>query len=201
MNFGIDPDGATPLGPDDIVGLRRSDIVLRAELNRAEAENIAVAMHWAFTRRPLLATLLTQRYLKILHRRMFGEVWKWASQYRKRESSIGIAPYRISTELENLLLDIQTQTADLARLPWPADEIAVRFHHRLVSIHPWPNGNGRHARLATDLLVIALGQPRFTWGHAGQLRENNSARTTYLSALRIADKELQYVPLLTFARS
>jgi Fic-DOC domain mobile mystery protein B len=196
-----EPEGATPLDHDDQQGLLRTDIALRDELNLAEAENIAAAHLWAFSRRRTLSRLLRQAEMKEIHRRMFGEVWKWAGTFRARETSIGIAPYRICTELENLLLDVQAQTADGSRFPWPADEIAVRFHHRLVSIHPFPNGNGRHARLAADLLVVTLGRPRFSWGGAGHLTEVTEARSRYLVALRAADQKAAYDGLLAFARS
>jgi fido (protein-threonine AMPylation protein) len=93
------------------------------------------------------------------------------------------------------------QTADRAHLPWPADEIAVRFHHRLVSIHPFPNGNGRHARMAADLLAVSLRRPRFSWGGAGHLTEASAKRATYLAALRTADRNYEYAPPLDFARS
>jgi Fic-DOC domain mobile mystery protein B len=196
-----EPEGTTPLDDDDQRGLLRTDIALRHELNMAEAENIASAQHWAFSRRRRLSRLLTQAEKKELHRRMFGEVWKWAGTFRVKETSIGIVPYRISPELENLLLDIQAQTGDRDRLAWPADEIAVRFHHRLVSIHPFPNGNGRHARLAADLLVVNLGRPRFGWGSSGHLTETSDARSRYLTALRVADRESDYAALMDFARS
>jgi Fic-DOC domain mobile mystery protein B len=196
-----EPDGATPLGHEDRQGLLRTDIALRAELNLAEAENIAAAEQWAFARRRPLATWLTQAELRALHRRMFGDVWRWAGRFRLRETSVGIDPYRIVTELETLLRDVEAQTADPERLAWPADEIAVRFHHRLVSVHPFPNGNGRHARLAADLVIVGLGAPRFSWGHAGDLTDVSAARAEYLAALRIADQDLRYEPLLRFARS
>ena len=196
-----EPPGATPLDHEDIQGLLRTDIALRQELNIAEAQNIAAAQRWAFSRRRTLAQLLTQAQMKALHRRMFGEVWRWAGAVRTRGTNIGVAPHRILTELEDLLRDVQAQAADLHRLAWPADEIAVRFHHRLVSIHPFPNGNGRHARLAADLVVVSLDRPRFSWGSAGDLLESSDARTRYLQALRRADRELEYGPLLEFARS
>jgi Fic-DOC domain mobile mystery protein B len=196
-----EPDGATPLDYEDIQGLLRTDIALRSELNLAEAENIASAQSWAFSRRRVLAQLLTQAAMKELHRRMFGDVWRWAGAIRQRQSNIGSPPYSIVTELENLLLDVRTQIADPAQPAWPSDELAVRFHHRLVSIHPFPNGNGRHARLAADLLVVRLGRRRFTWGSAGDLADDTTARTRYLNALRVADRDYTYESLLEFSRS
>ena len=108
-------------------------------------------------------------------------------------------PY-IPMQVHELLEDVLVQTSDRANMPWAADELAVRFHHRLVAIHPFPNGNGRHARLAADLLVELLGEQAFTWG-ARDLGEEGSARAAYLEALRQADREFDYAPLLAFARS
>ena len=132
---------------------------------------------------------------------MFGEVWRWAGKIRTRHTNIGAAPYRIVADLEDLLRDVRAQIADPSRLAWPADEIAVRFHHRLVTIHPFANGNGRHARLAADLLVVGLAGSRFTWGGAGYLTDVSDARTRYLTSLRTADRNVDYGPLLRFARS
>jgi Fic-DOC domain mobile mystery protein B len=195
------PEGATPLEEEDQNGLLRSDIAFRHELNAAEADNIGVAMNWAFSRHRTLPGLLTQAEMRALHKRMFGEVWRWAGTFRTRETSVGIDPYRIVTALEDLLRDVRAQTSDRRRLAWPADEVAVRFHHRLVSIHPFPNGNGRHARLAADLVVANLGEPRFSWGGAGYLTDASAVRNRYLRSLRTADRELEYEPLLRFARS
>ncbi len=196
-----EPEGATPLDHEDIQGLLRTDIAWRGELNLAEAENIASAQAWAFSRPRALTRLLTRPAMTELHRRMFGDVWRWAGTPRRRVTNIGCPPHEIAVNLASLLLDVQAQIADPARLAWPADEIAVRFHHRLVSIHPFPNGNGRHARLAADLLVVRLGQRRFSWGSAGDLAANSSSRSRYLSALRVADREHSYQSLLEFARS
>jgi Fic-DOC domain mobile mystery protein B len=196
-----EPEGATPLDEEDLRGLLRTDIALRHELNLAEAQNIASGQLWAFARRRPPLRWLTEAELKTLHRRMFGDVWRWAGTFRRRETNIGVAPYSIAAELRSLLLDVQAQTADPSSLAWPADEIAVRFHHRLVAIHPFPNGNGRHARLAADVLAVGLGQPSFTWGQAGYLTESSTARGLYLEALRTADREYRYDLLLAFARS
>lgn len=196
-----EPDGATPLDHDDRRGLLRTDIAYRHELNLAEAENIAAAQQWAFSRRRPLQAWTRQHAMRTLHKRMFGDVWSWAGTYRLREANIGIAPHRIMTELENLLLDLRAQTVDPDRPAWPADEVAVRFHHRLVSIHPFPNGNGRHARLAADLVVVGLGAERFTWSGAGRLGDPTAARARYLAALRAADRHFAYDQLLAFARS
>lgn len=195
------PEGATPLDHEDQQGLRRSDIAFRHELNAAEADNIGAAMTWAFSRQRALTSILTQASVKDLHRRMFGDVWSWAGRFRTRSTNIGVNLYRIGTELENLLGDIRAQTSEPVRLSWPPDEIAVRYHHRLVSIHPFPNGNGRHARLAADLVVVNLGRPRFSWGQAGNLTDGSEARDRYLRALRKADREFTYDTLLAFARS
>ena len=104
------------------------------------------------------------------------------------------------SQVRELLADVLAQTSDPENLPWPADELAVRFHHRLVAIHPFPNGNGRHARLAADLLLELLGEPVFSWG-SQNLNEDGASRAAYLDALQWADRELDYEPLLLFARS
>ena len=186
-------DAATPLGPQEREGLIPAYITSRAELNEAEQAGVLAADFWAFSRKRLV---LSEKFLLELHRRMFRATWKWAGTFRKTERNIGIEPYRITVELAVLLADAQ-YWIDFSVLP--PDEIAIRFHHRLMSIHPFPNGNGRHARLASDLLLISLNRPRFSWGSAS-LVNTNQTRRDYIDALRKADR-LNMSPLLAFARS
>lgn len=194
MNFDT-PDGATPLDPDEIDGLRLSHITTRAELDRWEQENITEAEAWAFRR--ALPDILTDGFAKRLHKRMFGHVWQWAGVYRKTDKNIGIPAWRIAMDVRNLCDDC---AAWIEHAVYPPDEIAVRFHQRLTAIHPFANGNGRHARLMTDILLVhLLKQPRFTWG-SGNLVNAGDCRKQYIDALRAADR-YDYEPLLRFVRS
>ena len=169
-----------------------SDLATRGDLDRAELESILDAQTWAYRRTWRAADLLDSYALADLHRRMFRQVWRWAGTWRLRETSIGIAPEAIQVALRMLLDDTLTW---IEFRTYPSDEIAVRFHHRLVAIHPFPNGNGRHARLAADLLVRSLGQPAFSWGGAPD-------RKRYQEALRALDRDREDVgPLLAFARA
>jgi Fic-DOC domain mobile mystery protein B len=175
-------DGATPLDPDESEGLIPTHVTTREELNRLEQENIVEAMQWLATAR--LKDILDEAFIRKLHRRMFGRVWKWAGQFRASDKNIGIAKERIGVALRDLCEDTKAQIAHAA---YPPDEIACRFHHRLVWIHPFPNGNGRHARLLTDLVLEkVLHRPRFSWGGMSGIPEGE-VRTTYLDALRAAD--------------
>ncbi len=171
----------------------RATITNREELNEAEQSNILDAEGWAFTRK---RDVLDERMLTDLHKRMFGSVWKWAGKFRQTPRNIGVDAHKIGVDLAMLLGDarywVENQT-------YPSDEIAARFHHRLVWIHPFPNGNGRHSRLAADLLLIALGQPRFTWGRTN-LVDAGATRQQYVAALRAADNH-DLGPLLAFVRS
>ncbi len=186
-------DAATPLAPEEREGLIPSYITLRRELNEAEQANILESEQWAFARR---RDVLSEDFLKSLHKRMFGRVWRWAGQFRRTERNIGVDPMHIAIKLRELLDDCHFW---IAHATYPPDEIAARFHHRLVLIHPFANGNGRHGRLATDLLLVALGQPRFSWGSAN-LVDANEARKAYVKALRAADNR-DISLLLEFVRS
>src|SRR5215217_3554600 len=168
-------------------------ITTRSELNEAEQINISDADRWAFARK---RDVLDDAFLRGLHRRMLGKVWRWAGSFRQTARNIGVEAYRIDTELRALLDDTRYW---IENGTYPPDEIAVRFHHKLVWIHPFPNGNGRHARIAADLLAIRLGQPRFTWGSANLIAPAE-ARRRYVAALRAADGH-DISPLLDFARS
>ncbi len=182
-------------------GLIPTWLATRGDLNAAEHANIVKALLWAESKGGphSLAALLSENLMRNLHRRMFDEVWKWAGEYRRHNTNIGADWPHISTQLRDLLADVSVQTQDRDRLPWTPDELAVRFHHRLVLIHPFPNGNGRHARLAADLLVFLLGEPFFTWG-AEDLGAPGSAREAYLDALRHADRTQEFAPLVSVAR-
>jgi len=188
------PDAAaTLLEEAEKEGLIPSYITTRGELNAAEQANIVEAETWAFARK---REVLDERMLDKLHERMFGRVWAWAGSHRRTGKNIGVDAYRIPTELRRMIDDCSYW---IAHATYPPDEIAARFHHRLVWIHAYPNGNGRHARLATDLLLKQLGQPRFSWGQEN-LADAAQARRRYVDALRAADKH-DIAPLIAFVRS
>ena len=194
MNFEY-PEGATPLDPDEIEGLIPTHVVNRGQLNELEQQNIAEAELWLVTAR--LGKINTERNLKKLHVKMFGQVWAWAGTFRKTAKNIGVDAYQIAVELKNLCDDLDTWVEFST---YPHEEIAARFHHRLVSIHLFPNGNGRHARLATDILLMKhLKQNRFSWGR-GIIDNTGEVRSQYISALREADRGY-YKPLLDFVRA
>jgi Fic-DOC domain mobile mystery protein B len=187
------PPGATPLDGDELASLIPGHITTQGELNEWEQANIVQGDQWARKQRK---GILNEGFLRQLHKQMFGETWKWAGEFRKSDKNIGIDWPKISVELRKLLDDVHYQ---IEHASYPPDEIAVRFHHRLVAIHPFPNGNGRHARLMADLLAKRLGQSSFTWG-SHSLVDTGTTRQAYIAALQAADAR-GYAPLLAFARS
>jgi Fic-DOC domain mobile mystery protein B len=186
-------DAATPLTPDEKKGLIPSYITLRRELNEAEQLGIITAEEWAFSRK---RDVLDEAFLRRLHKRMFKDVWRWAGEFRATPRNIGVEAWNISSMLRNLIEDARYWVLHEV---YPPDEIVARFHHRLVLIHPFPNGNGRNARLAADLLLVNLGQERFTWGRVGLVNAGET-RKEYVAALRAADAH-NLKPLLAFVRS
>lgn len=192
-----EPEDATPLEPQEREGLLQTWITHRRDLNEAEEENIVEGAAWARGRRRLpLERMLSEDFMRTLHKRMFGDVWQWAGTFRATERNIGVQAYRIGMELASLLSDIRYW---IEHKTFPPDEIAIRFHHRLVAIHPFPNGNGRQARLAADLLIERLGGDPFNWG-GGSLPNVGEMRGRHVAALRAADNH-DIAPLLEFARS
>lgn len=191
------PPGTTPLDPDELKHLRPPDISTQEQLNAAEQKNIAEAELWVFSRKR--RDVLTEPFLRKLHKRMFADVWRWAGRYRTTEKNLGVAPHLIGEEIQKLLADARYWIENRV-YPW--NELGARFHHRLVSIHPFPNGNGRHARLSTDVLLVQYGQPRPTWGGKleGDLQKMSERRQRYLQALRKAD-QLSFEELFQFVRS
>lgn len=190
---GEEIDGSTPLTAEEMEQLIPSYITLRHELNEAEQANILEAGEWAFKRK---RDVPSEQFLDNLHKRMFGRVWRWAGKHRQSNKNLGIDAYRISTELHQLLEDCRYWINNGTYEP---DEIAARFHHRLVWIHSYPNGNGRHARLATDLLLVSLGCKPFSWGRIN-LVDASKTRSEYIAALRAADNH-DIEQLLEFVRT
>lgn len=186
-------DDATPLTPEEREALIPTHVTLRGELNELEQGNIAEADRWAFSRK---RRVLDESFLRGLHRRMFNRVWRWAGDYRTTERNLGIESYRIQPELRQIIDDVQYWIGHDTYAP---DELAVRFHHRLVFVHPFPNGNGRWSRLAADLLITQQGGSRFTWGRAN-LQAAGDVRHAYIDALHAADGH-DLTPLVGFARS
>lgn len=189
------PLGATPLDPDEIDGLIPSHITIQSQLNEWEAANILKAEIWLFSHSNH-DDFLSIDFVKLIHTKMFDDTWTWAGQFRLTERNIGVSPFTITTDLNNLLEDVRYQVIHES---FPMDEIAYRLHHRLVAIHPFPNGNGRHARLMTDSLLVQAGEPRFTWGKQ-RLEAEGPVRKKYIHALQDADKH-DYAALAKFVRS
>lgn len=194
--FSSDAD-ATPLSAEERLGLKPS-LTTRAELNEVERHNIHAARLWALKPRQLRREdLLTDAFARELHRRMFNHVWRWAGRYRTTEKNLGWEVHRLTEGVRNACDDAR---AWLEYSTYPLTEIAVRLHHRFVLIHPWSNGNGRHARLYADVLVAAQGGEELSWGAKADLVEMSEIRRRYIDAVRRAD-EGDFGPLVEFAQS
>ena len=199
MTSAIFPDepGNTPLTPEEERDLIPS-IATRAELNQLERYNINQARVWAMRPRTLKrADLLSDGFARELHRRMFDEVWRWAGKYRVSERNLGWQWPRIPEGVRAAMDDAAFWDQNGT---YPLPDAAVRLHYKLVLIHPWPNGNGRHARLMADIWCVARGLPEPTWGAEAELMAVGGARERYLAALRAADQN-DFAPLLAFAHS
>lgn len=186
----------TLLTPEELESLKLS-LATREDLDRCEQYNIVEAWQWASNRRVLArANLFQEVFWKRLHLKMFDQTWRWAGQYRKTDKNIGVPYYRVPMELKQL-----SEDADywLKNASFPIDEIAVRVHHKLVWIHPFSNGNGRHARMMADLIVLKEHLPIFSWG-ASTLRNADETRQRYIWALKEADKGF-FNHLIAFAKS
>lgn len=196
--IGEGPPGSTPLTPDDLAGLLPTWLATQRDLNEAEQANVERAVRWAFTgRRPVkhVGDLLTVTFSAELHERMFGDVWRWAGQHRKVQTNIGVDAHLIGPSMKQAFDDARFWTEHGT---YPVEEIAVRLHHRLVAIHPYPNGNGRQTRMLADVYLDVLGENRLSWGGGGDLVRETDQRDEYLAALRSADAH-EIAPLLQFA--
>lgn len=190
-------DGQTPLDPDEMEGLLIRTVSTRGELDEFEQWGVAKAIKWVARKKLSVEEILSIEFIQRLHQVMFADVWKWAGDFRITDKNIGVDKYTIRIELNNLVADCRFWIENQSFSP---DEIAVRLSHRLVAIHPFSNGNGRHSRLMADILINKhFGLQRFSWG-SKSLVKKGEARTAYLRALQAAD-QMDYRPLIEFARS
>jgi len=186
-------DGQTPIDDDEKEGLRIQSISTRNELNEFEQQNIEQAILWSMKKRFNIDELLSIEFVCALHHKMFHQVWKWAGKFRASNKNIGVDKWQISTELKMILDDVRFWHENKV---YPPDELVIRFKHRLVLIHCFPNGNGRHSRLMADIIISNLYKfPIFSWG-----AKQHKTREDYLQAIRKADRN-DFSELIDFARS
>ena len=190
-------EGQTPLDENEKEGLKIKSITTQGELDEFEQLNIEKAVEWTIRTNLKAEKILTEKFVKDLHKRMYGEVWKWAGEFRRSEKNIGIAWTRIGMELRNLLNDTKYWIENNTYSP---EEIAIRFKHRIVSIHCFPNGNGRHSRLMADIIIESIfGKEIFSW-HQSNMAKADETRKEYINSLREADNG-NIIPLIEFAKN
>jgi Fic-DOC domain mobile mystery protein B len=190
-------DGQTPIDEEEKEGLLIPTIATRGELDEFEQQNIELAVQWTLGRSFKPDTIFTEDFVRLVHKRMYADVWAWAGAFRKSNKNFGVDKWLIPIELRYLLDDVKYWHENHTYSP---DEIAIRFKHRIVSIHCFVNGNGRHSRLMADIIIEKIYKlPVFTWG-AANLSSASDARAAYLRAVKAADKG-DYSLLLAFARS
>jgi Fic-DOC domain mobile mystery protein B len=189
-------DGQTPIEDEEKDGLKIKTITTQGELDEFEQLNIEKAVEWTIHANFKAEKILTEKFVKDLHKRMYGEVWKWAGEFRRTEKNIGITWTQIGVALKTLLDDTKFW---IDNKTYPPDEIAIRFKHRIVSIHCFPNGNGRHARMMADIIMEKIfDEEIFTW-HQSNMVKADTIRKDYIRSLKEADNG-NIKPLLEFAK-
>ncbi len=189
--------GQTPIDEEEKEGLKIKSITTQGELDEFEQLNIEKAVEWTIHTNLKPEKILTEKFIKDLHKRMYGGVWKWAGEFRRSEKNIGVVWTQIGIELRNLLDDIKYWVANKT---YPPDEIAIRFKHRIVSIHCFPNGNGRHSRMMADIIMESIfNEEIFSWNQSNMVKADKT-RKEYINALRKADNG-NIEPLIEFAKN
>lgn len=190
-------DGQTPLDEDEKEGLLIPTISTRGELDEFEQQNIEQAIQWVMLQSFKSERIFTEDFILLVHKKMYDNVWAWAGIFRNTNKNLGTDKWQIRTALKCLIDDVKYWKENNV---YAADELAIRFKHRIVSIHCFPNGNGRHSRLMADIIIEKIfKQPVFSWGAANYSKSDDS-RANYLSAIKAADRG-DYSLLLSFARS
>jgi len=177
-------DGQTPLDEEEMHGLKIKSITTQGELDEFEQLNIEKAVEWTIHTKLNPENILTEKFIKALHKRMYADVWKWAGEFRKTEKNIGVPWTQIGIELKNLIDDTKYWIENKTYAP---AEIAIRFKHRIVSIHCFPNGNGRHSRMMADIIIESIfGEELFSWHQSNRIKPNET-RKEYIDALKKAN--------------
>jgi len=190
-------DGQTALDEEEKEGLKIKSITTHGELDEFEQLNIEKAVEWTILSKLKPENILTEKFIKDLHKKMYGDVWKWAGEFRRTEKNIGIPWTQIGVELKNLLDDTKYWIENKTYSP---EEVAIRFKHRIVSIHCFPNGNGRHSRMMADIIIESVfGKELFSW-HQSNMVKANETRKEYINALKKADDGI-IAPLIKFAKN
>jgi len=190
-------EGQTPIDEDEKEGLLIKSITTRGELDEFEQYNIEKAIEWTLGKKWNPDYILSEEFVKELHRKMFNEVWSWAGEFRKTNKNIGVDKLQIGISLRQLIDDSKFW---LVNKTYSDDEFAIQFKHRIVKIHCFPNGNGRHSRLIADIIIYQIfGKPVFTWSRSN-LNKKGDTRSKYLSAIKSGDNG-DINPLLEFART
>ncbi len=190
-------DGQTPLDEEEKEGIKIKSITTQGELDEFEQLNIEKAIEWTIRTNLKEERILTEKFIKYLHKKMYNDVWKWAGEFRKADKNIGINWIQVGVELKNLIEDAKYWVENKTFSP---EEIAIRFKHRIVAIHCFPNGNGRHSRLIADIIIESIFENEiFSWRKSNMVKANET-RKVYIKALREADNG-NIDPLIKFARS
>jgi len=190
-------DRQTPLDDEEKEGLKIKSITTQGELDEFEQLNIEKAVEWTIHTNLKPERILTEKFIKDLHTKMYDDVWKWAGEFRKSDMNIGIKWTQIGIELKNLLDDTKYWIDNNTFSP---EEISIRFKHRIVAIHCFPNGNGRHSRMMADIIMESIfGKEIFYW-HKSNMVKADDTRKEYIAALRKADNG-NINPLIEFAKN
>jgi len=190
-------DGQTPLDEGEKEGLKIKSITTQRELDEFEQLNIEQAVEWSIHNNLNQKKILTEKFIKDLHKKMYSNVWKWAGEFRKTDKNIGINWTQIGIELKILLDDT---TYWISNNTFSPEEISIRFKHRIVAIHCFPNGNGRHSRMMADIIMESVfGEEIFSWNKSNMVKAND-VRKEYIAALRSADNG-DIAPLIEFAKN
>ena len=188
-------EGQTLLVEEEKQGIKIKSITTQIELDEFEQLNIEKAVEWTLRVKLKAERILTEKFIKDLHKKMFDDVWKWAGKFRQSDKNIGISWTKIGIELKYLIDDTKYWIENKTFSP---EEIAIRFKHRIVSIHCFPNGNGRHSRMMADIISeFIFGNEIFTWQESNMVKADET-RDDYITALREADKG-NIKPLIEFA--
>lgn len=198
VNDETQPGGATP--GDDTSGLIQTHLTSRGARNAAELDSISQAYNkhiYRARKKKSGAEWLTDEFLCKVHRDMFGSIWTWAGKHRTEQINIGKEWHLIPEQTRILCENFRSWDADQSTMQ--TIEIAARLQNGLTRIHPFKNGNGRHARLITDIFFHSRGHPLPKWPQIHLEAQGDVIREQYIAAMRAADQG-EFGELIDFSK-
>ena len=186
-----DRGGQTPLPPELQKGLISKNVQTIGELDEYEEQNIAEGMVWLEDSN---ANSLNYSFWLRLHKKLFGNVWNWAGEIRSHDlgNADFLYPEKVRPALMQLIGDAEYWFKNDT---YPKKETIARIHEKLLTIHPFANGNGRWSRILTEYICKQNKIDIPKWNLKSK-DDPQKRRKEYIEAVELARHKRQFLKLI-----